>query len=118
MLSGHRGIPLGGIQPPRDSTGWFVRDLTTTGLDEGVRDPATVVYSPARDPATTGLPGIICGGSRGTKGDFCVRYPNTMVLNEVCLYWTPLQSYFTALGKYFLVGLQHYYNRIALFGLE
>lgn len=32
MVSGHRGTPQDGIQPPRDSTRLFVRDPATAGL--------------------------------------------------------------------------------------
>ena len=79
---------------------WYlVRDLATTRLDEiycAGSGPLKVL-----DPATTGLNGRLCAGSRhrGTTRDFCVRHLNTMVLYKICLYlYTRLQSHFPALG--------------------
>ena len=34
IVAGHRGTPQDGLPPPRDSTGYFLRELATTGPDE------------------------------------------------------------------------------------
>ena len=58
--SGQHGTPRDGMQPRRDLTGLFARDLATAGL-------------PGRNAATTGLNGIFSAGCgrRGTPRAGC-----------------------------------------------